>query len=60
VSRLPGPLRVRARPILRRIAGAPRIDADVVRNAILAEDFEARGPADESFCLIGIAREPRA
>lgn len=59
LAKLPGPLRVRARPLVRRLAGAPRITADEARNAILAEDFQARPPADESFCLIGIARGPR-
>lgn len=60
VGGLPGPLRVRARRALRRLLGVPATDADAARNAILAEDFEARAPAQESFCLIAIAREPRA
>ncbi len=59
VARLPGPVRVRARRLLRRLAGVPALDADAARNAILAEDFEAREPAEESFCLIGIARDPK-
>ena len=59
---LPGPIRVRLRPLLRRLAGVPQWplpEATAARNAILAEDFEARPPAEESFCLIGIARRPR-
>lgn len=59
LSKLPGPVRVKVRPIARALAGVPRVDADAARNAILAEDFEARAPADESFCLIGIARGPK-
>ena len=59
VGRLPGPLRVRIRPALRRLAGIRGEDSTAARNAILAEDFEARGPAAESFCLIGIARSPK-
>jgi ubiquinone/menaquinone biosynthesis C-methylase UbiE len=59
VSKLPGPLRVKARPLARRIAGVPRIDFNAARNAIRAEDFQARAPAEESFCLIAIARGPR-
>lgn len=59
LARLPGPARVKMRPIARALAGIPLQTADEARNAILAEDFEARAPADESFCLIGIAREPR-
>ena len=59
VAKLPGPVRVRARTLLRRLAGVPAVDADAARNAIVAADFEARPPAEESFCLIGIARGPR-
>lgn len=57
LARLPGPLRVKLRPVVRRLLGIG--DANAARNAILAEDFEARAPAEESFCLIGIARDPR-
>lgn len=57
LGRLPGPVRVKARPLVRRMLRIA--DANAARNAILAEDFEARPPADESFCLIGIARDPR-
>lgn len=53
---LPGRLRVRIRPLVRRLLRIE--DANAARNAVLAEDFEARGPAEESFCLIGIARRP--
>ena len=59
LAKLPGPLRVRARPLLRRLFGIPAIDADVIRNRIIADDFELRAPAAESFCLFAIAREPR-
>lgn len=59
LARLPGPARVRLRRLVRRLCGAPARSADEVRNEIRAEDFEARAPADESFCLIGIARRPR-
>ena len=59
LAKLPGPLRVRARSLVRKLAGAPRLTADEARNAILAEDFEARPPAQESFCLIAIARGPK-
>jgi hypothetical protein len=45
--------------LVRKLAGVPRVTADEARNAILAEDFEARAPAEESFCLIGIARGPK-
>lgn len=58
LARLPGPLRVRARGLVRRAFGAPAVDADAARNAILAEDFEARGPAADSFCLFAICRNP--
>jgi ubiquinone/menaquinone biosynthesis C-methylase UbiE len=59
LARLPGPVRVKMRPVARSLAGIPKLTPDEARNAILAEDFEARAPADESFCLIGIARRPR-
>ena len=59
LARLPAPVRVKMRPVARALAGIPQQTADEARNAILAEDFEARAPADESFCLIGIARAPR-
>lgn len=59
VGWLPGPLRVRARAVARRLTGVPATDFNAARNAILAEDFEARAPAEESFCLIAIARGPR-
>lgn len=60
LARLPGPARVRLRPLLRRAIGVPRWplpEADAARNAIRAEDFQARAPAEESFCLVGIARK---
>ncbi|MFP5225459.1 MAG: class I SAM-dependent methyltransferase [Actinomycetota bacterium] len=60
LSGLPGPLRVRARPALRRMLGLPAQDAATVRNQIIAEDFEMRAPASESFCLFAIARKPHA
>ena len=53
---LPGPIRVRLRPLARRLAGLAPESADEARNAITAEDFVARAPAKESFCLIAIAR----
>lgn len=58
VRSLPGPLRVRARTALRALLGVRGADADAARNAIVAEDFEARPPADASFCLISVARAP--
>ncbi|MFA5890561.1 MAG: class I SAM-dependent methyltransferase [Actinomycetota bacterium] len=54
----PTALRVRLRPLVRALTGVPRVDADAARNAVLADDFEARAPAEESFCLIGLARRP--
>ncbi|HVL33369.1 MAG TPA: methyltransferase domain-containing protein [Actinomycetota bacterium] len=59
VSRLPGPLRVRLRRFLRARAGAPALTAHDAMQAVRAEDFEARAPAEESFCLIGIASGAR-
>jgi ubiquinone/menaquinone biosynthesis C-methylase UbiE len=59
LTKLPGRIRTRLRPFARALAGIPRVTADEARNAILAEDFEARAPAEESFCLIGIARAPK-
>jgi len=60
LARLPGPARVRLRPLLRRMFGIPIMDADAARNAITAADYVAREPAEESFCLIAIARAPRS
>ncbi len=60
IGRLPGPVRVKIRPFARRMAGVPLVDHNAARNAILASDFEARSPAEESFCLIAIAKGPRA
>lgn len=60
LSRLPGALRARIRPLVRRIAGIrewPMPEAEHARNAIVAADFTAREPAEESFCLIGIAQK---
>lgn len=57
LAKLPGRVRVTIRPTLRAVLGIT--DANAARNAILASDFEARSPAEESFCLIGIARGPR-
>lgn len=59
LAKLPGPLRVRARPLLRRAFKIPAIDADAVRNEITADDFELRAPAADSFCLFAIARAPK-
>lgn len=59
LAKVPTPVRVKARPIARRLARVPLNDFNAARNAILAEDFEARAPAEGSFCLIGIARKPR-
>lgn len=59
LAKLPGPIRVRLRPVLRRLFGIPASDADAIRNEITAEDFELRAPARESFCLFAIARTPR-
>jgi ubiquinone/menaquinone biosynthesis C-methylase UbiE len=62
VARLPGPVRVRARAPLRALIGVkawPLPEAEAARNAILADDFYAGGPAEDSFCLIGIARKAR-
>lgn len=59
VGRLPGPLRVRLRPLLRRVLRIPLVDADAARNAIRAEDFTLGTPAEESFCLFAIARGPK-
>ncbi|HEX9776094.1 MAG TPA: methyltransferase domain-containing protein [Actinomycetota bacterium] len=59
LAKLPGPVRVRLRPVARRLMGIPVVDLDAALNAILAQDFEARAPAEESFCLIGVARAPR-
>lgn len=57
VQRLPGPLRVRLRRFLRARAGAPAISSMDAQQEIRAEDFEARPPAEDSFCLFGIARK---
>lgn len=59
VGPLPGPIRPRARNALRALLGVAGADADAARNAIVANDFEARPPAEESFCLIAVARAPR-
>lgn len=59
VRPLPGPLRTRARTALRALFRVATADADAARNAILAEDFVARPPAEESFNLIAIAKRPR-
>lgn len=59
LARVPGPVRVRIRPPLRRLFGIPLVDAHAARNAIIADDFEARPPAEDSFCLISISRRPR-
>lgn len=59
LAKLPGALRVRIRPLIRRLAGIkewPLREAENARNAIVANDFTAREPANDSFCLIGIAR----
>lgn len=65
LARLPGAIRVRIRPLARRLAGVtawPLPEAERARNAIRSQDFVAREPAEESFCLIGLAtaRAPRA
>lgn len=62
LGKLPGPLRVRVRPLARRLAGIdawPLPEAEAARNAIRAEDWYAGEPAESSFCLIGVARRPR-
>lgn len=62
LARLPGAIRVRLRPLVRRWAGIaewPLTEAEEARNAIVAADFVAADPAEESFCLIGITRKPR-
>lgn len=59
LARLPGPIRVRVRPLARRVAGLPAEDASAVRNQITADDFVARPPADGSFCLFAISQRPR-
>jgi SAM-dependent methyltransferase len=62
LAKLPGALRVRARPLMRALAGVkqwPLPEAESARNAIVAADFYAAEPAEESFCLIGIASKPR-
>jgi len=62
VKPLPGAIRARLRPALRALAGVkawPLPEAETARNAILAEDFYAGEPAEESFCLIGVARNPK-
>lgn len=56
---LPGPVRVRVRPVLRRLLRVPLVDPDAVRNRITADDFVLGSPASESFCLFAIARRPR-
>lgn len=60
VARMPGAVRVRARAPLRALIGVkdwPLPEAEEARNAILADDFYAGTPAEDSFCLIGIARK---
>lgn len=58
LSALPGALRARLRPIMRRLSGVkawPLPEAEQARNTIVAEDFYAGAPPEGSFCLIGIA-----
>jgi ubiquinone/menaquinone biosynthesis C-methylase UbiE len=58
LAKLPGAVRVRVRPLARAMAGVkawPLPEAEAARNAIQAEDWYAGAPAEESFCLIGIA-----
>ncbi|MCA1832474.1 MAG: class I SAM-dependent methyltransferase [Actinomycetota bacterium] len=60
VARLPGAVRVRARAPLRALIGVhtwPLPEAEAARNAIRAEDFYAGTPAEDSFCLIGVAQK---
>ena len=60
LARLPGGIRTRIRRIARRLAGVPQWpleEAEAARNAIIAADFKGGEPAEESFCLIGIARK---
>ncbi|HEX9696865.1 MAG TPA: hypothetical protein VGB64_11215, partial [Actinomycetota bacterium] len=63
LAKLPGAVRVRLRPLARKLAGVaawPLPEAEQARNAIIAADFRAGPDADASFCLIGVARTPRA
>ena len=62
LAKLPGAVRVRVRGAARALLGIrrwPLPEAEAARNAIVAEDFYAGTPAEESFCLIGIARAPK-
>lgn len=61
LAKLPGALRVRLRPLARRLAGVsgwPLPEAELARNAILAADFRCGPDAEASFCLIGAGRTP--
>lgn len=62
LAKMPGAVRVRLRPMVRKLAGVPEWplpDAERARNAIVAEDFTAGEPAEDSFCLIGVTSKPR-
>lgn len=63
LAKLPGAVRVRIRPLVRRLSGVkswPLPEAEAARNAIIAEDFRAGPDAAASFCLIGVGRMPAA
>lgn len=63
LAKLPGAVRVRLRPLARKIAGVaqwPLPEAERARNAIIAADFRAGPDAERSFCLIGVGRTPPA
>ncbi|MFP5225474.1 MAG: class I SAM-dependent methyltransferase [Actinomycetota bacterium] len=63
VRRLPGPMRVRLRPLLLRVAGVgdwPHPDAEAARRAIEPSDFHAEDAADRSGCTIAVCGRPRA
>lgn len=62
VRHLPGPVRVRSRRALLRLAAVgawPLPAAEKARAAIRAEDFRATEPAEESGNTLVIARRPR-
>jgi SAM-dependent methyltransferase len=62
VRRMPGPLRVRMRPLLLRAAGAgrwPDPEAEAARKAIRPEDFRAEDAAERSGCTVAVCRRPR-
>lgn len=63
VRRFPGPVRVRLRRWLLRLAGIsawPLPEAETARNAIRAEDFRRTEPVEESGNMIAVVSEPLA